>query len=103
MNSVQEGLYYGVPMVFVPQQMEQLINARIAEAKGVGIIIGDTPPYGEKFTVEELRDVVDEVLANPKYRRAAQRMSRSLRAAGGTERAVQLIELFLQENTTSTG
>lgn len=103
MNSVQEGLYYGVPMVFVPQQMEQLINARIAEAKGVGIIIGDTPPYGEKFTVEELRDVVDKVLANPKYRHAAQRMSRSLRAAGGTERAVQLIELFLQENTTSTG
>ena len=86
MNGVQEGLYYGVPMVFVPQQMEQFINARIAEAKGVGIIIGDTPPYGEKFTVEELRDVVAKVLANPEYRSAAQRLSRSLRAAGGTER-----------------
>ena len=103
MNGVQEGLYYGVPMVFVPQQMEQLINARIAEANGVGIIIGDTPPYGENFTVEELRDVVAKVLANPEYRSAAQRLSRSLRAAGGTERAVQLIELFLRDNTTSTG
>ena len=60
-------------------------------------------PAGEKFTVEELRDVVDKVLANPKYRSAAQRISRSLRAAGGTERAVQLIELFLRDNTTSTG
>ena len=68
MNDVQEGLYYGVPMVFVPQQMEQLINARIAEAKGVGIIIGDTPPYGETFTVEELRHVVAKVLANPDRR-----------------------------------
>ena len=53
MNGLHEGLYYGVPMVFVPQQMEQLINARIAEAKGVGIIIGYTPPYGENFTVKE--------------------------------------------------
>lgn len=101
MNGVQEGLYYGVPMVFIPQQMEQLINARIAEAKGVGIIIGDMPPYGEKFTVEELRDVVAKVLANPKYRSAAQRLSRSLRAAGGTERAVQLIELFLRDSTAA--
>ncbi len=90
-------------MVFVPQQMEQLINARIAEARGVGIIIGDTPPYGETFTVEELRHVVATVLANPDYRGAAQRLSRSLRAAGGTERAVQLIELFLRDNTASTG
>ena len=103
MNGVQEGLYYGVPMVFVPQQMEQLINARIAEAQRVGIIIGDTPPYGEKFSVEELRDVVDKVLANADYRIAAQRISRSLRAAGGTDRAVQLIELFLRDKTTYTG
>ena len=43
MNSVSEGLYYGVPLVGVPQQLEQALNGRQAARHGAGIVVGDTP------------------------------------------------------------
>src|SRR5215207_6943138 len=34
LNSVHEGLYYGVPLIVIPHQIEQLINARCVEKQG---------------------------------------------------------------------
>ena len=100
MNSVNEGLYFGVPLVAIPQHLEQLLNARVAAHHGAGIVLGDRPPYG-RFDPNELRQAVDTVLAEPSYQQNAQRVGDSFRAAGGYETAVQHILSRLNQPTPS--
>lgn len=91
MNSVNEALYFGVPLVVVPQQSEQMLNGRQAAHKGAAILLGERPPYGQ-VTMTALRTAVDTVLAQPSYREAAAVLGASFRAAGGYERAADLVE-----------
>ena len=91
MNSVNEGLNYGVPLVVVPQQLEQALNGRQVARQGAGVIMADTPPYG-RIDAGSLRRAVDRVLAAPGYRINAERLSRSFREAGGYQRAADLVE-----------
>ena len=93
MNSVHEGLYYGVPEIVVPHQFEQFLNAkRVAETEA-GILLGDTRPYG-RVTPRELRKALDTVLNVPQYRLNAERIGETLKAAGGYLQAVEEIEAF---------
>ncbi len=94
MNSINEGLYYGVPLVVVPQQMEQTMNARQAARKGAAIVLGDRPPYG-RTSATELRRALDEVLANDSYRQNAKRIGQSFRDAGGYEKAADVVTAVL--------
>lgn len=91
MNSINEGLYYGVPLVVVPQQMEQTLNARQTANVGAAIVLGDRPPYG-RTQPHELRQALTQVLAESTYRQAAEAIGRSFRQAGGYQRAADLIE-----------
>ncbi len=100
MNSVQEGLYYGVPLVVIPQQMEQAMNALLVEHKGAGIVLGGHAPYGHT-TSQALRQAADSVLNNPDYAQAAQAVGQSYREAGGYLKAVAEIELMLSKKTES--
>ena len=90
MNSVSEGLYYGVPLVVVPQQLEQALNGRQAARHGAGIVVGDTPPYGQ-VDAATLRTAVDRVLVDASYARNAATIGRSFREAGGYQRAADLL------------
>ena len=93
MNSVHEGLYYGVPVVVVPHQMEQLLNGkRVAETE-TGILLGDSRPYG-RVTAQALQEALDTVLENPAYRQNARRIGQTLQGAGGYVEAVEAIEAF---------
>jgi len=87
MNSVNEGLNCGVPLVIVPQQIEQAFNGRQVARQGAGVILADRPPYGRP-DVHVFRRTVDKVLADPTYRLHAERLGRSFREAGGYQQAV---------------
>lgn len=95
MNSIHEGLYYGVPEVVAPHQFEQLLNAKRVAQTGCGVLIGDRRPYG-RVTPEELRNALDAVLHNPGYRQRAEEIGQTLRSAGGYICAVAEIEAFMQ-------
>ena len=90
MNSVNEGLNFGVPLVLVPQQIEQAFNGRQVARQGAGIVLADTPPYGH-LDARVLRRAVDKVFADPTYRLNAQRLSRSFHEAGGYPQAATVI------------
>ncbi|MCB0167872.1 MAG: glycosyl transferase [Anaerolineae bacterium] len=90
MNSISEGLYYGVPLVVVPQQIEQALNGRQVARQGAGLVLADKPPYG-RIDAGVLRRTVDQVLADPTYRHQAEQLSASFIAAGGYQKAVELI------------
>jgi len=90
MNSVNEGLNYGVPLIIVPQQIEQALNGRQVARQGAGVVLADMPPYGH-LNARVIRRTVDKVLADPTYRLNAERLSRSFHEAGGYQQAATAI------------
>ncbi len=89
MNSVSEALYYGVPLVVVPQAADQLIVARRVARLGAGVVL---PPQHRSAT--GLRASAAFVLADPHYRAAARRVGQTLRAAGGATHAADLVWIY---------
>lgn len=86
MNSVQEGLYFDVPLLLVPQQVEQRMVAGRVKALGAGLMSNSpTVPSGE------LRAGVDRLITEPNFKANAAKIGQSLRDAGGTTRAVDEI------------
>jgi MGT family glycosyltransferase len=89
MNSTMESLYYGVPMVLVPQQIEQEKTAQRSAELGLGIALD---PYN--LTAEALRTAVEQVQQAPSFRANVQAMQQTVRAAGGFQSAVDAITGF---------
>jgi MGT family glycosyltransferase len=89
MNSANEALYFGVPLVVVPQRGDQhMVGARVAElGAGLAISPGD-------MDAARLQGAVEAVLSNPAFREKAQALGTSLRASGGYRRAVDAILAF---------
>jgi MGT family glycosyltransferase len=94
MNSVHEGLTYGVPEIVVPHHFEQLLNGKRVAQVEAGLLLGDKRPYG-RVTAPELRQALDEVLYTPHYRENAEKIGKTLRNAGGFRRAANEIEAYL--------
>jgi MGT family glycosyltransferase len=89
MGNTMESLYYGVPMVGVPQMPEQMMTARRIRDLGLG-----TSLDMNTLTVEQLRDTVKSALSNEEYRKNAQAMQQHVRNAGGYQRAADAIMNF---------
>lgn len=94
MNSVHEGLYFGVPEVVVPHHFEQLLNGKRVAEVGAGVLIGDKRPYG-KVTPTQLRSALQAILDDPTYRQNANQIGETLKNGGGFETAVAIIEQAL--------
>lgn len=98
MNSVHEGLWYGVPLIVYPQQMEQGSVAIQVERNGAGVVLARV---GEPTTPARLNAALQHILADhTTFNRAAQRLSDSFRQAGGYMRAAD--ELIAYAATTRT-
>ncbi|MFT4415466.1 macrolide family glycosyltransferase [Fredinandcohnia humi] len=84
MNSVNESLYYGIPMVLFPLHSEQRVVANRVAELGAGVKLkGNKPKY--------LVKAVAEVLANPTYQEKAHKLSDTFRNAGGAVEAANVI------------
>jgi RimJ/RimL family protein N-acetyltransferase len=96
MNSVMEAIYYGVPMVVVPQQPEQAMTAaRVAEL-GLGVALEPG-----QVTAGALRDAVTTVSGDDGYRSRIAYMQQAARDAGGYVRAADVIQQFGQTQSAS--
>ena len=91
MNSASEGLYFGVPLVMLPQTSEQSGVAVRAEQLGAGLRLRKTTP-------DAIRAALEKAMDDPSYRENAQRIGASFRASGGAKAAADCIERrFLPE------
>lgn len=93
MNSVQEALVHGVPLLLYPLTADQPAVADRVVELGAGRRIGPDP------TPEDLREGVEELVNEARYRAAAERIGASLRAAGGCERGAELVLAFERAHT----
>ncbi|SOC40923.1 macrolide family glycosyltransferase [Ureibacillus acetophenoni] len=84
MNSTNESLYFGVPMVMFPQHGEQKMVANRVSELGAGTSL-------KKQNPKMLATAVAEVIANPLYKENAQKLSESFRKAGGAKEAANVI------------
>ena len=84
MNSANEGLYFGVPLVTLPQTSEQSGVAARAEQLGAGLRLRETTP-------DAIRAALEKAMDDPSYRENAQKIGASFRAAGGAKAAADCI------------
>jgi MGT family glycosyltransferase len=90
MNSTMESLYYGVPLISVPQMPEQAVNGGRVQELGLGRRLEP-----ESLTAAVLRAAVDEVAADPRIRSNVQRFSQALRSVNGAALGVAALEELL--------
>jgi MGT family glycosyltransferase len=86
-NTVCEALFEGVPLVVAPIRDDQPVIAQQVIDAGVAIRLR----FG-RASADIIGAAVDEILADESYRDNAQRISVSLRAAGGAKAAARYLE-----------
>ncbi len=87
MGSVLEALFYGVPMVAVPQAVDQPMNARQIAKLGLGSWLSP-----KKATAVALREAVLSVSSAPEVMDRLKEMQRAIQDAGGAMAAADVIE-----------
>ncbi|MCM1145333.1 MAG: glucosyltransferase [Blautia sp.] len=85
MNSVNESLYYQVPLVTYPQTQEEEGVAVRVEELGAGLRL-------HKITPDVIRQAVCQVMLTPSYRENAAAISAGFRACSGAKGAADKIE-----------
>jgi len=88
MNSVNEALYHRVPLILHPFQSEQDEVARRVVALGCGTLL-------KKLSKNEIQIKVAKILNDSSYRNNCAAVSDSFKAAGGSQRAIELIKGYL--------
>lgn len=92
-NTVCETLWHGKPLVVAPIRDDQPIVAAQVVAAGAGVRL----QFG-RADVGRIGAAVDEVLTEPSYRRAAETLSASFHAAGGSPAAAGHLEQLALES-----
>ena len=98
MNSLNEGLYFGVPVIVCPQQFEQAFNGRRLQKMGVAKTLADSIPSAGK-----IRTGVEAVINDPKMKERTEAYGQVLKAAGGYKRAAELIIDYTKRNKVLDG
>ena len=89
MNSTQEGLYFGVPLIVIPMSADQPVIAGQVASIGAGIKL-----HMHTLTEQKLREAADYVLNQPAFHKAVANIRESLQKSGGYHKAVDEIFEF---------
>ncbi|GAB4116376.1 MAG: hypothetical protein Kow00103_12030 [Candidatus Caldatribacteriota bacterium] len=84
MNSVNESLYFGVPLVTFPQYNEGGLVAKRVVDLGAGIPLKKNDP-------DLTNKVIQELLTNKSYKEKARKVEEGSRRSGGAKRAANFI------------
>lgn len=93
MGGTGESIYYGVPMIAIPQMDEQAITANLIEQRGLGIAFPDK----SGITSASLKEAIEKLLTDESYRRTAAEYSRDMKSLGGAKASADAIMSFLQK------
>ncbi|WP_416825284.1 macrolide family glycosyltransferase [Ectobacillus polymachus] len=93
MNSTNEGLYYGIPLIVIPQSADQPVIAGRVANLGAGV-----PLQMQDLTASRLSEAVDHVLGHPSFHNAVANIRESFQKSGGYQQAVDEIFKFKRGN-----
>lgn len=99
MGSTIEAVYNSVPLICLPVLAEQDFNANSLTARGAGITLEIT-----SLKESQLKNAITEVLKNPKYRKAMNKLSTIYkdRITPPLEEAVWWTEYVLRHETVNS-
>jgi MGT family glycosyltransferase len=89
-NTVCEALAHGVPLVLAPIRDDQSMVAEPVVRAGAAVRVRYT-----RLSSQALRQAITTVLGDHQFRSRAERIGRSLRAAGGANAAASLLEALV--------
>jgi MGT family glycosyltransferase len=89
MNSTMEGLWYGVPLVVVPQHGDQPLVAERVATLGLGRTL-----MPEELSGAAVKEAVDAVIEDRQVAENVGRFQAEMREAGGAPRAAEVIERY---------
>ena len=92
MGGTGEAIYYGVPMIAIPQMEEQAITARQIEKLGLGVAFLDK----NAITSEGLKAAIVKLLGEPSYKATAQAYSEDMKSLGGAKASADALMKFLE-------
>lgn len=90
MNSLNEALYFNVPVLVVPRQIEQEFNGKRLAKLGVAKLLKKKLPSARR-----INSVVKELLEDPSYKLRAREYGEELRSSGGYIAAADRILEFI--------
>jgi Glycosyl transferases, related to UDP-glucuronosyltransferase len=92
MGSTMEAMYYGVPLVVIPQMSEQRINATQVQELNLGRCV----PSADA-TASEMRRVFMSVVGDKALKSRVEEMQREVQGAGGAQAAADVVERALND------
>ena len=93
MGGTGESIYYGVPMIAIPQMDEQAITARQIEKNGLGFAFCDK----KEITSEKLKAAIQALLNDPAYKNKVDEFSQDMKSLGGVKATAKAIMDFLKK------
>lgn len=93
MGGTGEAIYYGVPMIAIPQMEEQAITARQIEKLGLGVAFLDK----SAITSEALKTAIQKLLTESSYKAAAEQFSADMKTLGGAKASAEALLHFLSK------
>lgn len=93
MGGTGEAIYYGVPMIAIPQMDEQAVTAGLIEQKGLGVAFPDK----SSITAEALKEAILKMLSDRSYRLTVQEYSEDMKKLGGAKASAGALINFLKE------
>lgn len=84
MNSISESLYYGVPLVMLPQTSEQKGVAERVLQLGAGLKLS-------KMDADSISNAVNRIISDPSYRKNAEAISADFKQCSGARGAADKI------------
>jgi MGT family glycosyltransferase len=98
MNSVNEAMYAGVPMLVIPQGAEQPLVASRVVGLGAGLSL-----QTHEVTEDAVQAKARRLLGEPQFLDAATRLQAVQQEAGGYKRAADELEQYLQSAVPQRG
>jgi MGT family glycosyltransferase len=91
MNSASEALYFGVPLIVLPQHGDQYLVASRTKELGAGLTL-----HRSEATAENLKQTAARVLSDSRFKTSAMEIAESFKMAGGCKRGADEIEAFIK-------
>lgn len=97
MGGTGESIYYGVPMIAIPQMDEQAITARQIEKKGQGAAFLDK----NTITAAALKNAIVRLLHEDSYRSTVAEYSADMKTQGGAAASADALIHFIEKQKTN--
>jgi MGT family glycosyltransferase len=99
MNSALEGLAHGVPLLVIPQHVEQLVIGLTVAEHGAALVRREHVA-GRHLEAAALRRDVERMLGTSDFKHAASEMQTLLRATGGYRKATDEVQAYVAASSS---